>query len=181
MRSNLIKKNQLRSGFTLIELVVVIAILAVLAAMSISGFRWWNQKAAEDKTQLLFRETGRALESYYKDYGSYPESTTANETSSVILYEKLFGDNFDGSGSAHNGKPDNGATVYLESLNPERKGSALMVNLEGSKYVLIDGWDNPIYYLSGADPSVQNNPDYDLWSKGEKTGDADTGDDVKNW
>ena len=167
--------RHLRAGFTLIEMVVVIAMIAILAGLSIGGFRWWSQKSAEDKTDLLFREVGRSLESYYKDYGTYPQSTTANDASTIILYESLFGD------ADHDGKPDDGATVYLESLDPDRKGSARMVTEIANKYVLIDGWNNPIYYLSGAPAADMNNPDYDLWSKGLDTANGETSDDIRNW
>ena len=67
------------SGFTLIELMIVIVILAVIAAIAIPSFFAQVQKARRsDAKQALF-DVAAKLEQYYADNKGYP--TVANMTS----------------------------------------------------------------------------------------------------
>lgn len=64
------KNNQL--GFTLLEMLVVITILGILAAVGMGQY-WTSQKKAKDgqrKSDLA--NLARALEMYYNDFGEYP-------------------------------------------------------------------------------------------------------------
>ena len=65
------RKNR-RAGFTLIELMVVIFILGLLAAVAIPRFMGESDKAkvGTAKTQIVMLET--ALKMYKLDNGSYP-------------------------------------------------------------------------------------------------------------
>lgn len=63
-------------GFTLIELMIVIAVLGVVAAIAIPSFVGQVQKARRsDAKQALFDVAGK-LEQYYQDNKGYP--TTAD-------------------------------------------------------------------------------------------------------
>lgn len=174
-------KNPVR-GFTLIELMVVVAIILVLASMTIGGLSFYKRKAAESKTEVFIASVSRALDEYRSDEGKYPTdaSTNGNDKSSFLVYKELYGDR-DG-----NGEPDDDAAVYLNSLNPSSQGSALNVETAGSgTYYLIDGWGSRLRYRS---PGEQNPAtEFDLWSAGHdgqtnenNQGEA-TRDDIDNW
>ncbi|MBT8045192.1 MAG: type II secretion system GspH family protein, partial [Verrucomicrobiae bacterium] len=60
-------------GFTLIELMVVIAIILVLSTIVIGGLGWYKRKAAVGKTEVLVASIDRALEDYKLDNGFLPE------------------------------------------------------------------------------------------------------------
>jgi len=160
------------------EVLVVIAIIAVLATMTVGGLGFYKRKAAENRTQVFVASVSQALSDYHSDSGVYPEDgADGSDASSAILYEVLFGD------ADADGESDDGATIYLDTLNPSSTGPAKNVDLDGGDYVLIDGWKNPLYYRA---PGEQN-PDFDLWSAGfdGETSDGNTGDetrdDIDNW
>ena len=69
-------KNHLKKGFTLIELVVVIAILAILAGVLVPRVSN-HMAAARDARRLIDVKTVReAVERYYLDTGAYPAANT---------------------------------------------------------------------------------------------------------
>lgn len=61
-----------RSGFTLIELMVVVVILGVLAGLIVPQFMDEPQKARVVKTQLQMENVSTALKKFYLDNGFYP-------------------------------------------------------------------------------------------------------------
>jgi len=65
------KLQNRRGGFTLIELMIVVAIIGILAAIAIPNFIRFQLKAksSEGKTNLAAIRT--AEESYFAEYGSY--------------------------------------------------------------------------------------------------------------
>lgn len=68
------KLNLRRGGFTLIELMIVVAIIGILAAIAIPNFLRFQLKAksSEGKTNLAAIRT--AEESYFAEYGLYVSS-----------------------------------------------------------------------------------------------------------
>ena len=74
-----------KGGFTLIELMIVVAIIGILAAIAIPNFLRFQLKAksSEGKTNLAAIRT--AEQSYYSEFGSYVSSqgvSPANTTTS---------------------------------------------------------------------------------------------------
>ena len=151
----LLQKNGISApAFTLIEMMVVMAIIAVLAGLTVGGMGYYKQKMANGQTEVLIASIERALEDYKTDNGSYPAGADT-----TVVFTALYGD---------------GSNVYLDTLNPNLTGKAL--NVVGGQ--IIDGWGNNLGYTS---PGT-NNPanDYDLWSWGAD-GINNTSDDIKNW
>jgi prepilin-type N-terminal cleavage/methylation domain-containing protein len=82
------QNNPLVSGFTLIELIIVIAILGVLASTLIMTLNPADQyaKAVDAKRKLELSQIQRALESYYQDHnGSYPLSNAEYKIQDATL------------------------------------------------------------------------------------------------
>lgn len=61
-----------RSGFTLMELIIVMAILAILMAMASSNFASSSRRGRDSKRKSDLRNIATALEAYYNDKGAYP-------------------------------------------------------------------------------------------------------------
>jgi type II secretion system protein G len=67
-------KNNNKRGFTIIELIVVIAIIAVLAGIVISSVNIYTAKARDAKRMADLRQISKALELYKIDNGQYPST-----------------------------------------------------------------------------------------------------------
>lgn len=61
-----------RQGFSLIELIVVIAITAVLLAVTLPNFVSSRERARDTKRKEEMRQLKNALRLYYNDYNTYP-------------------------------------------------------------------------------------------------------------
>jgi general secretion pathway protein G len=60
------------NGFTFIELLVVMTIIAVLTAVGVTNFRVANQKARDGRRQADLEQIRAALELYRSDENDYP-------------------------------------------------------------------------------------------------------------
>ena len=179
-----------KRGFTLMELMVVMAIILVLAAIAISGYSWYKRKTAENRTALLVKSLENALEQYRSDTNTIPEESSDDDGSTSVLYSALYGDGLGSDGiagtadaQAPDGEVDDGATVYLDILDPSLVGTKRNVDEISGDYVIIDAWQRPMRYRGPGN----ENPDFDIWSlgfdgKGYPDGtDKEQEDDIKNW
>jgi prepilin-type N-terminal cleavage/methylation domain-containing protein len=64
-----------RKGFTLIELMVVIAIIIILAAIAIPNYLKMTERAKRSRVASDFAAVAIALEAYRTDWGYYPKTT----------------------------------------------------------------------------------------------------------
>jgi general secretion pathway protein G len=63
-----------KDGFSMIELMIVVAIMAVLATLTASNFSGFMDKAKVTKAQTDIQTLSTTLESYKLDNGNYPSS-----------------------------------------------------------------------------------------------------------
>ena len=83
-----------RRGFTLVELLVTVAVIALLMAILIPVLGMARGKARAAKANMLISNMANALEKYRDDFRSYPPDTvladgTASSNGSEILYSYL--------------------------------------------------------------------------------------------
>ena len=67
-------KKSPQRAFTLLELLVVMAILALLVALGLRTFGSVQQKSRDNKRRQDLLSISKALELYYNDFRRYPES-----------------------------------------------------------------------------------------------------------
>jgi general secretion pathway protein G len=63
-----------QKGFTLIELIVVVTIIGILAAVAVSNVKNAQQKAREAALRDDLFEMRKAIDNYYADKQKYPDS-----------------------------------------------------------------------------------------------------------
>lgn len=63
-----------KKGFTLIELLVVVAIIGLLATLSIVALNTARAKARDARRVADVKQMQTALELYYNDQGTYPDT-----------------------------------------------------------------------------------------------------------
>lgn len=74
-------------AFTLVELMVVVAVIGIIAGIVLAAAGGAQKKAARDQTKAEIRTILVALDRYRTAYGSYPLSST--NPSRTILYPSL--------------------------------------------------------------------------------------------
>ena len=77
MKLQTLKKK--KKGFTLLELLVVLAILAILIAIAIPVYKNQKEKAAITAHNANVRVLETALESYKQDHGKLPDELDIDE------------------------------------------------------------------------------------------------------
>jgi len=75
------------SGFTLVELLVVITLIGILAGLTLSTLGYVNRKGAESRAKAEVITLSAAIDNYKLDFGAYPEADESGE----ILYRELTG------------------------------------------------------------------------------------------
>ena len=64
-----------KSGFTIVELLIVIVVIAILAAVTIVAYNGVQQRARDSARYTIAKSIIKALELYKADNGSYPPHT----------------------------------------------------------------------------------------------------------
>jgi len=75
------KTTEHRNGFTLIEMLIVIGIIAVLTGASLAGFSKMRETAERAKAQELVSNVATALSALFQQEGSWPKRLAANGAS----------------------------------------------------------------------------------------------------
>ena len=82
--------KEVRTGFTLIEMLVVIGIIAALMAASLAGFSKMRQSAEAARARELVMQVKTALEAIYDADGIWPSAIrTASAKADSIMDEKV--------------------------------------------------------------------------------------------
>ena len=122
------------SGFTLIELTVVLSIIVILAAVALTQYK---NSVTFSKEAVLHQDLFRmrdAIDQYYADKGQYPASLDALVTDGYL--RRLPEDPFTRSTSSWQtvpAEPDPNNPTAQAGFSDVKSGSDL-VGLDGSKY-----------------------------------------------
>ncbi|HGO7384769.1 TPA: pilin [Neisseria meningitidis] len=81
--------NTLQKGFTLIELMIVIAIVGILAAVALPAYQDYTARAQVSEAILLAEGQKSAVTEYYLNHGEWPgDNTSAGVASSSEIKGK---------------------------------------------------------------------------------------------
>ncbi|RJR83601.1 pilin [Neisseria meningitidis] len=111
--------NTLQKGFTLIELMIVIAIVGILAAVALPAYQDYTARAQVSEAILLAEGQKSAVTEYYLNHGIWPgNNTSAGVASSTDIKGKYVQ-----SVEVKNGVVT--ATMASSNVNNEIKGKKL--------------------------------------------------------
>lgn len=83
--------NRLRRGFTLVELIVVIAVIGIIASIAIIGFGRFQADGRDAKRLSSVTVISEALEKYYDENGEYPGCQALNTNVDTVVSDTLKG------------------------------------------------------------------------------------------
>lgn len=186
------------SSFTLVELLVVMAIISILVALSLAaGNTLWNM-AKRNRAHAEIAAMNTALESYKTDNGIYPAITNIYPTSTYVNNDGttvggVYQQSSQSLYQALTGKinfldlPNTNAKSYMEFKVNQLGNNAAPPGTSGSGSTYIrDPWTYSYAYAIG--DGTTNNPPYngygffDLWSTaGTTTAKPNTNAWINNW
>lgn len=171
------------NGFTLMELLIVISLIAVLAAMVMAAMPGIINKVKRDEARLGVKELTAGLSSYKLDNGWFPIQLDTPEEGGFVLYQHLSGD-FDMDGVLD--PVNNDSKIYVKGIdwNTAKNESRQRVGKMGTRFTLVDPFGSPIRYLCeppGQKNKTTRNPTYDIWSLGGAEPGSTSIKDQANW
>jgi prepilin-type N-terminal cleavage/methylation domain-containing protein len=186
-----------RSGFTLIELITVVSIIALLFSLVVGGFSYADRYSKRQKTEVTIKAVRSALENYSQEFGGYPDAKNPSATIQITnksyvvggaacLYQAMSGDGTDAINGVNSaGIPNSDGELDLnESKNVMLKDMPKELwTKSGQMYFMIDGFGHPIRYVKAvpiapgaaagsAQPRTINLSTYDIWALNEDTENA---------
>ena len=195
-------KSQRRThGFTLIEVLIVVSIIAVLASLITTSLIYARSQAKSAKTRSQIDQISNALKRFHSDEGYYPGSSfDADENAFPDVFDALLGERRPkGPGGRNAPYLDNIKEVDVETYDEDTETYRPISPDErydpDVKKYLVDGYGIPLFYRENRskDPDdvdgMHNRYNFDLWSNGinkindtlEGNEEDEDNDDLGNW
>ena len=120
-----------RTGFTLIEMMIVIVVIAILIGVLLPNFRGTQDEANTQRARAEMRTLATALESYYiHNSNAYPSALSSLTSVTPLIVSRIPSDPFNGS-TAYQYATGSGYYVVW-SIGPNRTVGLTGINSSGA-------------------------------------------------
>jgi prepilin-type N-terminal cleavage/methylation domain-containing protein len=184
-------RNIILHSYTLVEMLVVIAIIAILIGIGAGGYTVARKWMAKSSTEALLSKLKIALESYKNDKGYYPQpnvdATVSTEDAPNFRLDTNSKDYSSGTHPEEELQPRNNMNNFID-YSKIQQDQSLKIPGNPNIYFVKDGWNTPagnetfgaIKYRC---PGLINKTTFDLYSAGPDRRfashpDIDTEDDI---
>ena len=157
----MVSKCFYRHPFTMVELMGVMAIIAILAGLGVKGMQFASQASSEAATKANMEKIKIILENFKKVKGYYPQQKNElgqkmnRDQNGILQFEVGNGDSVN---SITEGELDKVIPNYTELIN-----SKVIKKTSTGNIIFYDGYGNYFYYRC---PGYYNWKSYDLVSCG---------------
>ena len=155
----------LRFRFTLVEVLAVVALVSLLAAIGFGAYSYAMNASRESNTKALLKRIEAGLESCRTKFGYYPASTSFTAISFTLKNDTslISSIQFGTDVMSSDYEKEFLRVVDEESLKTSMKKNMYASSDSGKSFELEDGWGGKIYYRY---PGLINKGGYDLVSPG---------------
>ncbi|HET9419456.1 MAG TPA: prepilin-type N-terminal cleavage/methylation domain-containing protein [Chthoniobacterales bacterium] len=175
-------------GFTLVELLVVITIIIILAALVLATVGYVQKKGARSRTEAEIAAMSAACESYKADNGIYPSNSDTNalnarsnfdasasaySAASLYLYEQLAGVT-----SGNRSETSSSRTYFIFKPNMLLPAPPSTADVTAIRDPFGNSYGYSTIQAATGDSTKGYNPTFDLWSTVNST---DPTQWIKNW
>lgn len=91
-----------QTGFTIVELLIVIVVIGILAAITVVAYNGVQGRAQDTAIQSDLQQIAKKLELYKADYDVYPAGSTQLTTLNLKASKNAYGNHYQTSGSDFN-------------------------------------------------------------------------------
>jgi prepilin-type N-terminal cleavage/methylation domain-containing protein len=180
------------TGFTLIELVLVVGVITVLSALILSTVGYARKKGASARAETELAAIAAACENYKADNGIYPRDDGTNQYTDTLNARQ----NFDPTNTVYrnpnfylytqlSGDTDGDRIPNGKSYMAFKPNMLFPADQSQNVQFIQDPFGNSYGYSTAnqADPVTPKgyNPTFDLWSTAGGTTTTDVSKWIKNW
>lgn len=129
------------SGFTIVELLIVIVVIGILAAISIVAYNGIQNRTNDTVIQQDLKNIATKLESYNAIHGQYPSGPSQLQDAEVSASKESYGNHYSGAYNLLYCRPQTGLNDDYALVGRSVSGNMFMYKKNGGASVYTGPWN----------------------------------------